>query len=108
MTKFSNVWKRRWLPFALAALLSAGGGIEAQQRKGGAGRRASTTNAAKSTTAAVLERNVRAHMEFLASDAMQGRGSGTQFELLAGLYIASQLRQFGIEPAGDAADAAGA
>jgi len=55
----------------------------------------------------VLERNVRAHMEFLASDAMQGRGSGTQFELLAGLYIASQLRQYGVEPAGDTAGAAG-
>jgi hypothetical protein len=53
----------------------------------------------------VLERNVRAHMEFLASDAMQGRGSGTQFELLAGHYIASQLRQYGIEPAGDTAGA---
>jgi hypothetical protein len=50
----------------------------------------------------IEERNVRAHMEFLASDALQGRGSGTQFELLAGQYIASQLRQFGVEPAGDA------
>ena len=49
---------------------------------------------------------MRAHMEFLASDAMQGRGSGTQFELLAGHYIASQLRQFGVEPSGDA-DAGG-
>ena len=46
-------------------------------------------------------RNVRAHMEFLASDAMQGRGSGTQFEQLAGLYLASQMKQIGIEPAGD-------
>ncbi len=46
-------------------------------------------------------KNVRAHMEFLASDAMQGRGSGTQFELLAGHYLASQMKQFGIEPAGD-------
>lgn len=54
----------------------------------------------------VEEKNVRAQMEFLASDAMQGRGSGTQFELLAGLYIASQLQQFGVEPAGDA-DASG-
>jgi aminopeptidase YwaD len=51
--------------------------------------------------AAVLERDVRAHEEFLASDAMQGRGSGTLFELLAGVYVGAQLRQFGIEPAGD-------
>lgn len=57
-------------------------------------------------TASSEERNVRAQMEFLASDALQGRGSGTQFELLAGQYIASQLQQFGVEPAGDA-DAAG-
>jgi hypothetical protein len=54
----------------------------------------------------IEERNVRAHMEFLAGDALQGRGSGTQFELLAGQYIASQLRQFGVEPAGDT-DASG-
>ena len=49
----------------------------------------------------IQEKNVRAHMNFLASDAMQGRGSGTQFELLAGQYLASQMQQFGIEPAGD-------
>jgi hypothetical protein len=58
------------------------------------------------TNSPLDERNVRAQMEFLASDALQGRGSGTQFELLAGQYIASQLQHFGVEPAGDA-DAAG-
>ena len=60
----------------------------------------------KSGNSQVEERNVRSHLEFLAGDAMQGRGSGTQFELLAGLYIASQLQQFGIEPAGET-DASG-
>src|SRR5579863_4430880 len=49
----------------------------------------------------VCERCIRAHEEFLASDAMQGRGSGTHDELVAATYIASQLRQYGIEPAGD-------
>src|ERR1700688_3041241 len=44
---------------------------------------------------------IRAHEEFLASDAMQGRGSGTHDELVAATYIASELRQYGIEPAGD-------
>jgi hypothetical protein len=33
---------------------------------------------------------------------MQGRGSGTHDELVAATYIASELRQYGIEPAGDA------
>jgi len=32
---------------------------------------------------------------------MQGRGSGTHDELVAATYIASQLRQYGIAPAGD-------
>lgn len=49
----------------------------------------------------VEERNVRASMTFLAGDAMQGRGSGTQFEWIAAEYIGSQFMQFGLEPAGD-------
>ena len=44
---------------------------------------------------------IRGEMEFLASDAMQGRGSGSHDELLAATYLASQLREIGIAPAGD-------
>lgn len=40
-------------------------------------------------------------MEFLASDALRGRGSGTADELVAATYVASQLRAYGIAPAGD-------
>ncbi|PYV54195.1 MAG: peptidase M28, partial [Acidobacteria bacterium] len=40
-------------------------------------------------------------MEFLASDAMNGRGSATHDELVAATYVASELRAYGIEPAGD-------
>ena len=54
------------------------------------------------TEAQIAERSVRAHMNFLAGDAMQGRGSGTQFEHIAAQYIASQMQQFGVEPAGEA------
>ena len=43
---------------------------------------------------------VRAHMEFLASDALRGRGSGTADELVAATYVAAQLRAYGIAPAG--------
>jgi hypothetical protein len=45
--------------------------------------------------------HIRGAMEFLASDAMQGRASGSHDELLAATYLASQLREIGIEPAGD-------
>ncbi len=44
---------------------------------------------------------IRGAMEYLASDAMQGRASGSHDELLAATYLASQLRQIGIPPAGD-------
>lgn len=51
-------------------------------------------------SALVTERNIRAEMNFLAGDAMQGRGSGSQFERIAAEYIGSQFMQFGLEPAG--------
>src|SRR5215467_7542999 len=56
--------------------------------------------------APILERNIRAELGFLASDAMQGRGSGTNYERVAAEYIGSQFRQFGLEAGGDA-DTAG-
>jgi Zn-dependent M28 family amino/carboxypeptidase len=40
-------------------------------------------------------------MEFLASDALNGRGSGTRDEWIAAQYIASQFRLWGLEPMGD-------
>jgi len=40
-------------------------------------------------------------MEFLASDALRGRGSATPDEQVAAIYIASELMQYGIQPAGD-------
>ncbi|MGH9532924.1 MAG: M20/M25/M40 family metallo-hydrolase [Terriglobales bacterium] len=47
------------------------------------------------------ERTVRAHLEFLAADALRGRGSGSHDELVAATYIATQLRQYGVQPLGD-------
>ena len=54
----------------------------------------------------IREDNIRAELGFLASDAMQGRASATNFERIAAEYIGSQFRQFGLEPAGDT-DSAG-
>ncbi|HKV35101.1 MAG TPA: hypothetical protein VJP89_12280, partial [Pyrinomonadaceae bacterium] len=60
----------------------------------------------RTTNSPILERNIRAELSFLASDAMQGRGSGTGYERIAAEYIGSQFQQFGLEPGGDA-DASG-
>jgi aminopeptidase YwaD len=57
--------------------------------------------AAESGRDTITEATVRAHLEFLASDALNGRGSGTRDEWLAAEYIGSQLRLWGIEPIGD-------
>jgi hypothetical protein len=60
-----------------------------------------SSGAAAAEKGRVTEVAVRAHMEFLASDAMNGRGSGTRDEWIAAEYIASQLRLLGLEPLGD-------
>jgi hypothetical protein len=104
--KISDITHRLLLLIALGLLTPGHGLVFAQRREGAKIIRSQAAGRVAAKVARIQERNVRAHMEFLASDAMQGRGSGTQFELLAGHYIASQLRQFGVEPSGDA-DAGG-
>jgi hypothetical protein len=44
---------------------------------------------------------IHGEMEFMASDAMQGRGSGTHDELVTAVYLASELRAMGVAPMGD-------
>jgi hypothetical protein len=63
---------------------------------------ASPQAAARAATSTITEQSIRAHLEFLASDAMNGRGSGTRDEWLAAMYVASQFRLWGLEPMGDA------
>ncbi|MBV8516709.1 MAG: M28 family peptidase [Acidobacteria bacterium] len=44
---------------------------------------------------------VRAHLKFLASDLLEGRGPGTRGDALATSYIAAQFEAMGLQPAGD-------
>ena len=46
-------------------------------------------------------RVVRAHLEFLADDALEGRAPGTRGGITAARYIAAQFERLGLEPAGD-------
>jgi Peptidase family M28 len=48
-----------------------------------------------------LTNQIAGELGFLSSDVLQGRGSGTNDELVAATYIASELRQIGLAPAGD-------
>ena len=44
---------------------------------------------------------VRADVEFLASDSLEGRDTGSRGYLIAADYVASQFRAIGLEPAGE-------
>jgi hypothetical protein len=49
--------------------------------------------------AAINESALRAHIRFLASDLLEGRGPGSRGDELAQLYIAAQFEALGLEPA---------
>jgi Zn-dependent M28 family amino/carboxypeptidase len=44
---------------------------------------------------------LRAHLEFLADDALEGRKPGTRGGVTAAKYIAAQFERLGLEPAGE-------
>ena len=46
-------------------------------------------------------RRVRADVEFLASDSLEGRDTGSKGYVVAADYVASQFRAIGLEPAGE-------
>jgi aminopeptidase YwaD len=72
----------------VAVLLTAGCALHSPQRSG-------------TSVSPITEVSVRSHMAFLASDALNGRGSGTRDEWIAAAYLGSQMQQWGLEPLGD-------
>ncbi len=44
---------------------------------------------------------MRAHVDFLADDALEGRAPGTRGGALAAKYVAAQFERLGLKPAGD-------
>jgi hypothetical protein len=43
---------------------------------------------------------IRGHVEFLASDLLEGRDTGSRGHLIAANYVASEFRQLGLKPGG--------
>jgi len=81
--------KLPWLALCSAVLLSA---CQSQQ--------ASAPSAASTTVERADKNRIEAHMLFLADDALAGRDTGSNGHLIASHYIASQLQQLGLKPAG--------
>jgi hypothetical protein len=49
---------------------------------------------------AISANEIREHVNYLASDALEGRGSGTSGADAAASYIAREFRRYGLEPGG--------
>ena len=46
----------------------------------------------------INQASLKANLEFLASDALEGREAGTRGEELAALFITSELKKYGVQP----------
>lgn len=77
--------------FVLAVTLCLASIVSGQQSRG---------NNSESNNSS-LATHIHDELGFLASDALHGRGSGTNDELQAAKYLASQFAQFGLQPGGD-------
>lgn len=55
---------------------------------------------AKAKEDKITNANLHAHIEYLASDALEGRRTGTPGELLAMEYIKQQFEKYNLQPAG--------
>jgi hypothetical protein len=61
----------------------------------------SAQTATSAPTEQEVARRVRADVEFLASDNLEGRDTGSRGYAIAAGYVASQFRAIGLEPAGE-------
>ncbi|HEV8456537.1 MAG TPA: M20/M25/M40 family metallo-hydrolase [Gemmatimonadales bacterium] len=69
---------------------------------GAAAQQPSPATVSGARVARAVDPNVlRAHLEFLADDALEGRRPGTRGGDLAAKYIAAQFARLGLQPAGD-------
>lgn len=87
-----------------AAVITLAGLLAAPTARAQATKAASArpvVSAAEKTAAAQIDAaRLRAHIRFLSSDLLEGRGPATRGDLLAQAYIASVLEGEGLEPAG--------
>ena len=54
----------------------------------------------QSQSDAAIASRIEAHMDFLASDLLRGRQTGSKEYNIAASYVATQMQQYGLEPAG--------
>jgi len=84
-------------------LLSVSLVVVAQVRPAASRASSKSTSSAKPVAAAgaIDPQHIRAHVKFLSSDLLEGRGTGQRGGDLAAEYIATQFELYGLKPAGD-------
>ena len=92
------------LALSLAPLACAAFAAQAQQPAPGmppVPQVAGVPAAAQQAASAINPENMRAHVKFLSSDLLEGRGPGKRGAELAADYIATEFALNGVQPAGD-------
>src|SRR2546422_749653 len=88
----------------LSALLAFVCISEMTKRVAAQGKTAAAPGRAAASPAGTPEidkEKIRAHVKFLASDLLEGRGTGQRGGDIAAEYIATQFALYGLKPAGD-------
>jgi Zn-dependent M28 family amino/carboxypeptidase len=67
----------------------------------GQSAKSSVPDAVKKSLAEIRSGAIAAHVKFLASDLLEGRGPGTRGDALTTSYLAAQFEAMGLQPAGD-------
>jgi Zn-dependent M28 family amino/carboxypeptidase len=82
----------------LAVVLLVSSSFAAQEQK------PATTDlppSVRNAMSAINQNNIRAHVKFLSSDLLEGRGTGQRGGDIAADYIATQFALYGLKPAGE-------
>jgi TonB family protein len=86
-----------------AATLLAIAGVFSWTMRAGAQAKPTAANSAEPglTLPPIDKEKIRAHVKFLASDLLEGRGTGQRGGDIAAEYIGTQFESYGLKPAGD-------
>ncbi|MBZ5721094.1 MAG: M28 family peptidase [Acidobacteriia bacterium] len=89
------------LLFLTTLLVSSGWTADSPRRRAGETSSARLPGTAIAAMQKIDPEHIRAHVRFLASDLLEGRGTGQRGGDIAAEYIATQFALHGLKPAGD-------
>ena len=89
------------LRFAVVALVTAVAFAQSKPAMPPAPAVPQITGAAQAAMNAIDPTRIDAHVKFLSSDLLEGRGTGARGGDIAAEYIATQFQSYGLQPAGD-------